>query len=182
MPYGTLTPEMEHTLAEVVKGQCVWDLGSGDLHYSRQMLLMGADRVCAVDKEYKDGGLLRKLRPSKDMQIVPKCYSDVVLPDGGLPVAFLSWPVNYWTHGLIDLIEAARTVVYLGSNTNGSSCGVHNLFTHLVDRKVLAFLPHRRNVMIVYGEGTRDTPLYGEEFAALTGQYMEYEDALEYSK
>ena len=42
-------------------------------------------------------------------------------------------------------------VIYVGSNTSGNSCGTNALFAHFRERDVLAYVPERRNTLIVYG-------------------------------
>jgi hypothetical protein len=68
-----------------------------------------------------------------------------------IEVAHLAWPVNHHSPGLLAVLRALPVVVYVGSNTSGNSCGTNALFAHFRERDVLAYVPERRNTLIVYG-------------------------------
>lgn len=169
MPYGHLTKGMLHALEQTIHGQLVVDVGAGDLYYSRLLLELGARKVVAIDKEPLSRARrgiqtirnpLRALEPIRDAWL------------------FLSWPVNH-DIGYLPWLEAAEGVVYLGSNVDGSSCGVPAMFMHLYYRGVLHHIPHRRNTLTIYGgPRTQDRELTHEEYAALQTEPLDYEKAL----
>ena len=175
--YGHLTPEMEQILLPHIRDQEVWDLGAGDLGWVRWLADNGASKVIAVDKEDYYGPL-----PTK-VQYLHSCFDKVVIPATGIPVAFLAWPQNglprpnQGTWGLDKLIWDAGKIIYLGCNTGGSSCGNPFIFCQFVLRDVLAHVPHRRNTLLIYGDrGAEPRLLHGEEYAAVQGEELQFED------
>jgi len=81
--------------------------------------------------------------------------------------------------GLLQALDRADVVIYLGCNTDHSACGSPELFRQLCGRELLGHVPHRRNTLLIYGRGTRTGPLTGEEFAGLTGALLSFEEAVE---
>lgn len=159
MPYGTLTDQQLEVLGRFVTGQVVHDLGAGDLALSRTLLLQGAEKVYAVDKA------LPRKSPDPNIVLVPGYFHHYpAVPT----VAFVSWPSNYADMGLVRVVERSQRVIYLGCNTEGTSCGSLMLFEHLCQREVLAHIPDRQNTLIVYGPATVSRKPLGEERAALT--------------
>lgn len=165
MAYGLLTPEMGEILRPHIAGVEVWDLGAGDLVYSRRLLALGAKSVVAVDKS--------EMPEDPTVKRVWAYFKDVAVPEGGIAVALVAWPQNTPLHGLVDILTRCRKVVYLGSNTDGNACGNTGLFSHFLSRQVLAHVPYRRNSLVVYGEMTAESrhPL-PEEWAALHPETM----------
>jgi len=172
MPFGLFTPEMEALVAPQVVGATVWDLGAGDLTYARRLVALGADRVLAVDKESYH------LRHSAQQIEMLHSYFDDLEPQD-IEVAFVSWPQNKFDRGLLQALDRADVVIYLGCNTDHSACGSPELFRQLCGRELLGHVPHRRNTLLIYGRGTRTGPLTGEEFADLTGALLSFEEAVE---
>lgn len=144
MAYGKISPMMEAVLRPLVTGKVVYDLGAGDLQHARHLLRLGARRVVAIDKEPKP-------THSPDIEVVEGYFNQVPVPPR-IEVAFSGWPINTSTPGLVSWLEVAETVVYLGHNFDHSSCGNPALFQHLLRRKLLAWVPHRANTLIVVGE------------------------------
>jgi len=161
MGHGQLSSLQEAALRKHVTGKVVHDLGAGDLELSHRLIALGAERVVAVDKIF-----ICKPWDSR-VQIVQDyfhCFHDA--PE----VAFLSWPPNWPDHGLNLIVWRAPTVIYLGKNTDGISCGGPALFRDLVEREVLDYSPHPTNTLIIYGEakfGHQPRPLRGEEKGAI---------------
>lgn len=160
--FGVVTKEMDYALVPHVRGRVVWDLGAGFLTHAKRLLELGASEVVAVDKEeMPDPSSPRITR-------VRSHFTDLVVPDGGIDVAFLAFPQNTTLHGLISILERSQVVVYFGSNTDGTACGDVTLFEHLRGRGVLSHVPGRRGSLVVYGGpclGMR--ALVPEEWAAL---------------
>lgn len=75
------------------------------------------------------------------------------------------------------MLETAETVIYLGCNTSGSACGDRSLFSHLRERRILAHVPSRRNTLTIYGSPGPLRPLTGEEWGALGGRVVSFEEA-----
>ena len=175
MPFGTLTTEMVDAIRHVVQGQIVWDLGAGDLWYATELLHLGAAQVIAVDKErLRDG-----VEIPEGCTFARMGFHHVQAPPEGFDVAFLSWPTNYMAPGLVPLLEAARTVIYLGANTGGSACGDSRLWDHFAQRRIEVYVPCFRNSLIVYGEycGWYERPMVGEEIGATCGVMLTFEEA-----
>lgn len=180
--YGKLTPPMEALLAGVVRGKHVWDLGAGNGELTRRIVGWGASHVTAVEKD-------RDLTPKAHMGSLtwlPLYFEQARLqvpPEpGGIDVAFVSWPQNTPLYGLVELLGMARTVVYVGSNTDGNACGWPELFMYFKTRKVLHQVPDRRNSMTVYGavfpQGAPKRAETHEELAVLSRLMLSFEDAL----
>lgn len=141
------------------------DLGSGDCERAKILVEIGASSVLAVDKQR-----YRAMPPG----VLPfAAYFDQALarivafaPE----VAYLAWPANNPCRGLREILEVVPVVVYVGSNTRGSSCGVPSLFRLLRGREVLCHVPDERNTLLVYG-ATLPEPradVYHEELTGLT--------------
>lgn len=160
MPYGKLSCAQADILRRHLGGRVVHDLGAGNLGLTRRLLDLGALSVVAVDKER-----LPRLRDPRIRCVSTTFEKCLDTPD----VAFVSWPSNRPLPGLVPLLHRAQLVIYLGKNTDGSACGHWTLFSSLLHREVLAYLPERENTMIVYGDPGKTVrePL-GEEMAALT--------------
>lgn len=67
--------------------------------------------------------------------------------------------------GLLELLEAFETVIYLGKTTDWAMCGWPAFFEVLLGRELLLFDPDRANSLIVYGKKTEAVrlPLYDEQ-------------------
>jgi hypothetical protein len=69
---------------------------------------------------------------------------------------------------MLDLVKSSEICVYLGKNTDYTACGFPQLFQHFVSRRCLAYIPDRRNCLLILGAdygGVRDP--HGEELAGL---------------
>ena len=174
MPFGILTPEMEQAIASFVRGEHVWDLGSGDLAYAKTLLRLGTRHITAVDKEQS----FRKTPPQ--VTFLRLYFADLLSQEPDIQTAFLSWPQNCAsaTPGLPRLVQRAQTVIYLGCNLGGSQCGTEPLWADLIQRDVLAHIPNRRNNLIVYGKHTGFRRLLPEEIGAISEPMLSYEDAI----
>lgn len=121
---------------------------------------MGATGVYAVDKapaSIKHDGVL----------FVQSYFDRWKMPDD-VQIAVVSWPQNNRLPGIADLLKRIPDVIYLGKNTDGTSCGTGTLFAGLILRDTARYLPDRHNVLIHYGSRPRDVrTLHHEEFAAI---------------
>jgi hypothetical protein len=156
---GWLSDAQQKVVAEHVRGQRVHDYGAGDLDLSLRLLQLGAEHVVAVDDWVRPSS--REYPPQ--LTVIESKFDDYAETSA---VAFVSWPVN-WPMGLHVLLERTPVVVYLGSNTNGNACGYPKMWQQLVAREVLAYVPHIRNTLIIYGAGKRRNNLLLEERGAL---------------
>jgi len=166
--YGRLSHEQRKVLKKHVQGRVVHDLGAGTGFLARKIARMGAEKVIAVEKD----------KSMIDPQLVD--HPRVVVKHGvfgcvacdDMDVGFVSWPYNQESPVLLGLLRHAKTVVYLGKNTDATSCGWHGLFESFLERRVLDYVPEKRNTLIVYGERLRKPRTLksanGEERAALT--------------
>lgn len=176
MPCGVLTPEMIDRLQSLVIGRTVWDLGAGDLGYAHLFLDLGAKNIIAVDKEPIPATLCR----GRPITIIGKYFADIEPPKASIDVAFLGWPVNQRTEGLIPILEKAETIIYLGSNCKGNACGGPDLWAYLQHREIKAYVPHPRNSLIIYGKSLfpeERRPLVGEEIGALCDVVLGFQEA-----
>lgn len=169
-----------------MKGRHVWDLGAGAMGWSHELVRFGASTVTAVDTLYKH----RQENYLNNMRDWKKCAPDGVTVDersfselvttgpAHLSVAFISWPDNAYgkTMGLEVLVERADTIVYLGNNFDGTSCGSKIFWQYLMPRKVLCTLPSRTNTLTVYGKRVVnryfDNARLPEEHAAMSSVIM----------
>lgn len=142
MPYGNLTIKMRDALTPYVLGKIVHDLGAGDCDHARTLIHLGASRVIAIDKHEIP------ISPPKGVDFIHGYIERVPIPPD-LDVIFLSWPVNYYIPGLLPWLSAARTIVYLGTNLNGSACGFVDMFKYMLQRKLCLYMADPRNNLIV---------------------------------
>ena len=169
--FGKLLGRMGEAIRPLVEGKTVWDLGAGDLLHAERLLRLGAAQVVAVDKE-----------PFPDIAegritLINSLFNAVEPPERGIDVAFLSWPDTHFLGGLVQLVAAARTVIYLGKNMDGTKCGFSVLWDHLTQREVLDHWLHHKNSMLVYGGSCGRRPLFPEEVGAVCGDVLTQEQA-----
>ncbi len=161
MPYGRLSRAQREAVSRIVTGKVVWDLGAGDGALGALLRLVGAERVIAIEKSpvcdyftHCPSVELRQLR-----------FDEV--EDESMPLVFLSWPNNHETPGLARIVRNAETVIYLGKNTDGTSCGWPRLFEELAQREVVCHVPQRANTLIVYGARRVERERLPEEQAGI---------------
>lgn len=171
---GTLSERQEEVVAGFVAGKIVHDLGAGDLQLAHRLLVLGATQVIAVDKE-------RCTTVTPQITCVRATFDEwLSRRESPADVIFLSYPINHRLLALLQLVEEARLVVYLGKNTDGTVCGWPGLFAHFLRRDLLAYVPERRNSLAVYGghlESYRHPK--GEELAGLStdvSRILSYEE------
>lgn len=140
--YGGLSEAQEKALAALVAGRVVTDLGAGDCEYARKLLDLGAQRVVAVDKAFYHGWT------DPRVELVERYFRHF---EDDIDLAFVAWPVNWPTPGLVPAMERASQVVYLGKTTDGSMCGWDGFWRHLWGRSVLSYHPAATNSLVVYG-------------------------------
>lgn len=159
MPYGRLNHAQRTALAKYVRGKFVHDLGAGDLGLSHQLVELGAPKVYAIDKADKSSHFR-----SGRIHYKQAYFRDVT---SRMDTAFVSWPANYNTE-LVPILGLATTIIYLGSNCDGSACGTPELFRLLVRRELLAYEPDPENSLVIVGKplDVMRTPT-GEELAGL---------------
>ncbi len=120
----------------------MWDLGAGDLDLAISLVLLGASKVVAIEKEETDPSPLPQIE-------VRRAYFSQVLDTP--EIVFLSWPVNRSDAGLLRLVHNAKIVIYLGCNTDSSCCGDKALFEEMSERELLAEVNERHNCLIIVG-------------------------------
>lgn len=160
--YGRLSDAQRELLRPFVADRIVHDLGAGSGALSLILLELGAAHVVAVDKEIS--------LPHHNKITTVECYFDEYRSDDPIDTVLVSWPHNSSSPGLSFLVGLAKQVIYLGKNTDGSSCGTRELMVGLLSRPVLAHAPERQNTLTVYGESQGryvDRQVTGEEYAAL---------------
>lgn len=142
--FGELSNNQLQKLQPYVSNKIVYDLGAGTGEHSTILAKLGAKQVVAVDKES-----IRISHSSKILKI-EKSFIEIEVKD--IDIAFLSWPVNYHCNGLISLLKRSNRIVYLGRNTNGTTCGTVDLFEYFLHRKLIDYISEYRNTLIIYGE------------------------------
>jgi hypothetical protein len=163
--YGFLARDMEDWIKPYVKSKVVWDLGAADLEYTMKVLEMGATSVVAVDRAYKRDYDIDPSKVPPNIKL-EACYFKDLHPSS-IEVAFLSWPQNMRMPGLLELLSVAETIIYLGSNVNGDSCGFPALYDYLRTRHIAVHIPHRANTLAIYTSAIVDREPILEELAGL---------------
>lgn len=190
--YAELSAGQCAVLKKHVAGEVVYDLGAGGLEVACTAIELGAARVIAVDKLYKEraayqackyyiqteGKASRLLLRAKTFEEFARGIGKV----GELPVALVSWPCNTISVDDTDLFLAvivalARKVIYIGSNFDGTACGGPALFRELRRRRVLEHVPSRQNSLIVYShEHDKARVALPEEAAATSSEVVYYSE------
>ena len=181
--YGNLNDEQEAVLRRFVMGYNVHDIGAGQLALARKLVELGAHAVTALDKIYADfrhnnfDDCRSWAAPLPQISLVGEHFEEYARHGHFIDVAFVSWPETNNQKRIVDLLRGARTIIYLGSNFDGTSCGSAEMFRYLSQRSVAAVVPHKYNSLIVYGhEYPVQRRLLPEEYAALhrDGPYFTY--------
>lgn len=160
-----MTPEQKILLYPFVAGAEVHDLGAGDLRQCDDLLSLGVRSIIAVDKRYAHA---RRVGTPGRIKITGDSFDEYAGRRPRIDIAFVSWPEAYAPQALVDLVAPARLVVYIGSNFDGTVCGSHALWQHLVRRQVLVSVSAPSETLIVYGPIV-DHPrrLLPEEYAGI---------------
>ena len=161
MPFGQLNKAQLKALVPLVRGKVIHDLGAGDLGLALELLNLGASKVIAIDKEYYN---FNGVPP--EIELRRQYFKDM---QEEIDIAFVSWPANY-DNGLLRVLMQTKTIIYLGTNMDGNSCGIPAMFEYLSKRKATQVLgtPVSRNTLICYTEiATGPRELFEEEKAAI---------------
>lgn len=169
MSHGILTPEQWAALEPQVEDKMVYDLGAGDLELAHEMDALGARKVIAVDRDDMPEPRTKRVKTIRSH------FHQWDAP-AEMEVAFLSWPVN-WVSDVERLLYRAEKVVYVGRCTDSTLCGSLDFWRHVSRREVLAVVPDRHNVLIIYGDMEEDRDLLPEEMAG-----MDYEKVWTYDE
>jgi hypothetical protein len=163
---GVLNEEQRQVLRQFVAGKVVFDFGSGDCILSEELLELGAKHVHAHDKHFPR-------RVDRDDLTQHETLFTHLLFDTRLfdmDVAFISWPPNNMSSDeLAALATRAKTVIYLGSNFDGSACGSEKLFLVMHVCELLAYVPAPKNNLLIVGKELKSPrTLTPEEISGLT--------------
>ena len=160
--FGKFTPAQRDIVALAVLGCTVHDFGAGNLELAHELVKLGANRVVAIDASRK----MPKPRTDK-IETVVSYFEDYDCPLA-LDIAFMSYPANRRIPHLVDFARRSRLCIYLGVNTGGSACGSVELFEHFLTRRCLAYVPDRKNTLIILGDTlTKARAPHGEEIGGL---------------
>lgn len=180
-PYGKLMVSQLKTLQKFVDDKVVYDMGAGRLHLAQSLVAIGAAHVHAIDSE----GLWKKgeIRGITKRKMNFDEFIRTEKPSPG-SIGFFSWPDNSNNWALPALMEKFTVIAYLGKNTDGTMCGIREMWPPLFRRMVLSYIPHTRNTLIIYGPDTGHIPygrtIRGEELGGLDGlsihTFMEAEE------
>lgn len=163
---GVLNCEQRKAIKPFIFGKVVFDFGSGDCVLSEELLDLGAEHVHAHDKHFPR----RVDRP--DLTQHETTFAQLLFDSrlAEIDVAFISWPPNNPSSDeLAALATRAKTVIYLGNNFDGSACGSERLFLIMHVCELLAYVPARKNNLLIVGKEL-DSPrsLTPEEVSGLT--------------
>lgn len=159
---GEPTPRQWAAIQKSIHGRHVHDLGACDGALTVR-LAEHASYVVGVEKDPYTPPTHPKIEWVQTYFDEYDAKSDVKID-----VAFLSWPANRRSVGLFSMIYRAKTVIYLGKNTDGIVCGVPEIFQLFAYRKLEVYIPHHRNSLVILGEQLDDRrELTGEEYAGL---------------
>lgn len=166
--FGKLSRAQKKVLKPFVEGRVVYDLGAGTMALSRELVKLGSTQVWAIDKNR----YVSKSTPAKVFPIESyfEKYTGPMIDR-----AFISWPSNneQTVQGLLKITAYAEVLIYLGKCTDGCICATPSFFEVMQKREVLAYAPHRKNTLIVYGPiSSVVREPRGEEIAGL----IQYDD------
>jgi hypothetical protein len=152
-----LSDDQVRQLEPFVKDQSILDLGAAELAGSELLVELGARDVLAVD---------RNRMPTPSSELITTQVTQFHMLEETRPVVLASWIVN-WPVNIERHLRAAKYIISISKNTDGSSCGYEQMWQLLMMREVLLYVPERKNALTVYGpdSGIRRTPT-GEELAA----------------
>jgi hypothetical protein len=172
--HGKLNDEQEAVLRRFVMGYNVHDIGAGQLALAKKLQELGAHTVTAIDKMYSHHMVFT---PHPSITLVGEYFEEYARHGHFIDVAFVSWPEVHGQRRIVDLLRGARTIIYLGSNFDGTACGSVEMFQYLSQREVLALVPAKWNSLIVYGHTYPiQRRLLPEEYAAIhrANEYFEW--------
>lgn len=188
MSFGAPTAPQFGAIRNVVSGRDVIDLGAGDCRLAVMMLQLGARHVIALDKSFQPSPVaeeILQLVGDKKLALEKEDFGIYALSNADdIDVAFISWPANSKDEGgLLSLAARAKTIIYLGSNTDCNQCAGPRLLEHFLWRDLVTHIPSRRNTLLVLGGPLpAKRPPTGEEKAGALawegGDVMYYEDAM----
>jgi hypothetical protein len=158
MPFGKLSLKQETAIKPNILASLVHDLGAGDLSLAADLLRLGAQQVIAIDKAPY------QRKPPQGINTVTCYFENYPAP---VDIAFVSWPRENFDMGLLNLVRRARIVIYLGCNTQGSTCGFTRMWQHLATREVISYVPENYNSLVIYGSTPQQRKYLPEEYAAI---------------
>lgn len=164
MSHGEFRDNQAETVKPFIEGKVIHDLGCGDLTLAHQLLRLGAEKVIAIDR-YSPLTYSKRTKLT-GIDLVTCYFHDFKGTD--IDTVFVSWPINWYDYGLGQLIEKAKTIIYLGSNFDGSACGYSDMWDYLSTRRILAHVPNSKNTLIVYDREYESRKKIPEERAALS--------------
>lgn len=171
--------EQFNLIMDVCRRKRVIEYGSGNLMLASLIAEFGQGEILAIDKIDCPFTYLRRNLTYRKAYFQYLTVNDVSSYD----VAVLAKPNVYNTANLERLVAQAEQVVYLGYNFDGTITGSEALWEHLRHREVLAYVPQRARVLIVYGaigERREDDDLYPEELGGVDRETMfQYTDSTE---
>jgi len=144
---GTFEPEFVAPVRQHVAGLRVLDYGAGLCARAFLLRWCGAEEVLAVD-----AGPMPPLDGVRQFEgWFGEPLTRQVVTDFRPHVVHLGWPACSSDLWPTPAVRAAPIVIYVGCTTDFTSCGSPDLFAHFLRRPVLAYVPARRNTLIIYG-------------------------------
>ena len=168
--YGRFTEKQQDILRAHVEGARVLYPGSGWGQKAEVLIGLGVDHVTCIEKEqtcFSKNPIYRHKKVTAVRDYIEELDDEVF---EGKEVLLLSWVQPYRfpaTAEIFGRFDGIPKIVYLGKNTDGTLCGSPSLYSYLVTREVLHYVPARENTMIIYGDAKVLREPYPEEAAGL---------------
>lgn len=187
--YARLMPDQLDALRPFIKNKVIHDLGAGPLGFSHTLIQLSAKHVVAVDSCYKSpsenhlNNCNKWKSGSPKISLRAETFEEFARSNKRvLRTVVVSWPMNTRATNAGDiylsvLVALAHTVIYIGTNFDGSACGGPMLFRELRRREVRLHAPAPLNSLIVYGKVLNEPRgLLPEEQAQLSDDIVYYDD------
>lgn len=168
--YGRFTEKQQSIMRAHIAGARVLYPGSGWGHKAEVLIGLGADHVTCIEKEqtcFSKNPIYRHKKVEAVRDYVEELEIEAF---EGKDVLLLSWVQPYRfpaTAEIFERFDKIPKIVYLGKNTDGTQCGSPALYSYLLTREVLHYVPARENTMIIYGAAKVLREPYPEEVAGL---------------
>lgn len=137
------------TLVRYIRGQTVYDLGCGDGDLAIFCAKNGASKVVAIDKDVTELKLREEARLLPKLEVRRGNFFDLKDP---MPIALFSWPCNrpHYNYDYVRLLNLANKMIIIAKNTDTTCCGNPEMWQWLTSRKLLKYVPDKKNTLFVY--------------------------------
>lgn len=130
--YGKHIKSQISLIQKTINGKGVIDLGCGTDTPWIPHLAKTANFVIGVDKD-----LSTTQSHHSNVYLCKQYFHQYNYP---VPeIVFMSWPVNYESSGLIDILQRAEILIYVGCNMSPTACGTPDMFAYFLLRQLLVY-------------------------------------------